>query len=608
MVQQIFWDPFSGEGPPLFKAVSHDEEFGEKTNGEPDKSETSSTTVAASCSKKPHANPWYRQNFGDFQVTEKPMYQCDRKLRVVCTGAGATALQVAYKFGKLMEDVDLVLYEKNDAVGGTWLENRYPGCACDIPSHTYQFSWNRNPNWSSFYSPAAEILKYLQDTADKFDLHRFVKLKHRVCQANWNDDSGKWVFKVQRPDGSTFTDEADIFLNTSGALNVWKYPNIPGLQTFKGNLMHTASWDTTVDLRDKVVAVIGSGSSAIQVVPGVAPYVKKLFNFVRSPVWLSPGFAAKYAGPEGSNFQYTEEQKELFRKDQAAYIDYIRNIEEDLGSRFRQQHEDSEIQLAVRDAMAARMRAKLGKDEIAEYLIPNFGLGCRRLSPGDEYMACFTRDNVEMIRSGVTRVTEDGVVDDKGKNYAVDIIVCATGFDTSFTPSFPIVGRNGVDLKSFYGHFPRGYLSIMTPQFPNFYQFTGPGAPGSHGPFFSIIEWMTRYMMKTLQKMQRENIKALEPTAAASRDYYNWCHTMFKRLVYSQPCASWYKNGNHNGPVTAQYPGSRLHWYELLREPRYEDFRITYITNNKFQFLGNGFTQNDVDQTNLTWFMDAPEI
>ncbi len=119
---------------------------------------------------------------------------------------------------------------------------------------------------------------------------------------------------------------------------------------------------------------------------------------------------------------------------------------------------------------------------------------------------------------------------------------------------------------------------------------------------------MTRYIMKNLKKMQKENIKSLEPSADATLDYYNWCHTMFKRLVYSQPCASWYKNGNQNGPVTAQYPGSRLHWYELLREPRYEDFRITYLSNNKFQYLGNGFTRDDLDQTNLTWFMDAPEI
>ncbi len=128
--------------------MSHDEKLDE-SNNTPEESQNGSLLNGTNSSEKPHANPWYRQDFGDFRVTEAPMYECGRKLRVVCTGAGPSALQVAYKFGKLLEDVDVVLYEKNDAVGGTWLENKYPGCACDIPSHTYQFSWNRNPNWSS---------------------------------------------------------------------------------------------------------------------------------------------------------------------------------------------------------------------------------------------------------------------------------------------------------------------------------------------------------------------------------------------------------------------------------------------------------------------------
>ncbi len=148
MVKNIVWNPFSGEGPPIFKPMSHDEKLDE-SNNTPEESQNGSLLNGTNSSEKPHANPWYRQDFGDFRVTEAPMYECGRKLRVVCTGAGPSALQVAYKFGKLLEDVDVVLYEKNDAVGGTWLENKYPGCACDIPSHTYQFSWNRNPNWSS---------------------------------------------------------------------------------------------------------------------------------------------------------------------------------------------------------------------------------------------------------------------------------------------------------------------------------------------------------------------------------------------------------------------------------------------------------------------------
>lgn len=145
MVQEPVWHPFSGEGPPIWEVVDHDIEHASELQGV---SEVPGKHHGAASVEKPHANPWYRQSFGDFNVTEAPLYRTGRKLRVIGTGAGATGLQAAYKFSKLLKDVDLVLYEKNDGIGGTWLENRYPGCACDIPSHTYQFNWNRNPNWS----------------------------------------------------------------------------------------------------------------------------------------------------------------------------------------------------------------------------------------------------------------------------------------------------------------------------------------------------------------------------------------------------------------------------------------------------------------------------
>ncbi|KAM6536122.1 hypothetical protein FALCPG4_005640 [Fusarium falciforme] len=439
------WNPFSGQGPPNFDYAAFDND------------------------PEIHNNPFYRQDFGGVKITEDVIYK-RRNLRVVATGAGAAGLQVAYKFRKLLQDIDLVIYEKNDDVGGTWLENKYPGCACDIPSHTYQFYWNRNPDWSSFYSPAPEILKYLQDTAEKFNLNKYISFRHRVLDTKWDEVKGKWICQIQRPDGTTFIDEADILLATGGGLNKWRFPDIPGRDLFKGAMMHTAAWNTEVDLRDKVVAVIGSGSSAIQVVPGIQPDVKKLLNFVRSPVWLTPGFSAKNAGPEGSNFKYTEEQKEKFRNDPKAYEDYIRKIEEDLGSRFPMQHETSDISKEAKINMKAYMRAKIGNDDIADYLTPEFGLGCRRLSPGNEYMEAFTKGNVQLVKSSVTGFTKNGLLDDQGNEHKVDVIICATGFDTTFTPSFGVTGRDGIDMKAFYGDFPRSYLAVMTPHFPNFYR------------------------------------------------------------------------------------------------------------------------------------------
>jgi cation diffusion facilitator CzcD-associated flavoprotein CzcO len=195
------WNPFCGQGPPDFDHAAFDKDL------------------------EIHNNPFYRQDFGGVKITEDVINK-HRKLRVVATGAGAAGLQVAYKFRKLLQDIDLVIYEKNDDVGGTWLENKYPGCACDIPSHTYQFYWNRNPDWSSFYSPAPEILKYLQDTAEKFDLNNSISFRHRVLDTKWDEDKGKWICQIQRPDGTTFIDEADILLATGGGLKYTiRYPS-----------------------------------------------------------------------------------------------------------------------------------------------------------------------------------------------------------------------------------------------------------------------------------------------------------------------------------------------------------------------------------------------
>lgn len=233
----------------------------------------------------PHENEWYNgRDFDGYRITEQPLFT-KRHLRVVCVGAGAAGLQVAYKAERLLQNVTLQIYEKNNDVGGTWLENRYPGCTCDIPSHSYQFTWARNPNWSQYYSSSEEIWRYFKDVAVKYNLEKYVKFNSAVESATWNEETGKWEIKLQGPDG-TFQDECDILMNCSGVLNSWRFPNIPGFDKFNGKLMHSARWDHSYDLTGKTVAVIGGGSSAVQIIPEIQPKVEKLYACLRSPVWV----------------------------------------------------------------------------------------------------------------------------------------------------------------------------------------------------------------------------------------------------------------------------------------------------------------------------------
>ncbi|OAL43426.1 FAD/NAD(P)-binding domain-containing protein [Pyrenochaeta sp. DS3sAY3a] len=612
------WEPFSGQSPPsdFLESIYLDEI--EKTQ----KDGLSYSLPDGKTKRTEHPNPWYRQNFKGYSALEQPMYS-DRKLRVIATGAGATGIQAARLIGQLMENCDLVVYEKNSGVGGTWRVSQYPGCACDIPSHCYQFYWNRNPNWSSFYSPATEILQYLEDTVDKFDLKGFFKFEHEVIGCDWNADEGMWHCRIRRPDGTEFVDKAHFLLNTSGPISILKWPDIQHLDKFEGKLMHTGSWDSSYDLAGKKVAVIGSGSSAVQVVPSIQPGSGwRNFELCTVASLVNARILSKVCRPGRSQLQMhvgpeqwqerdcadvctdTAEQKEQFRNDPALLEKYIRMVEEDLGGRYPMQNQDSEVQKVARRNMEIRMRQAVDVPAISNHIIPTFGLGCRRLSPGDDYMRSFKKGNVHFVPHAVARLNEHGIVDVTGAEHPVDVVICATGYDTGFVPRFPVNGRSGMDLKSFNNGFPRSYNGIMTPFFPNFAYVPGPGSPGSHGGVFAIVEWQLRWVCKMLKKMQRELIKTIEPKESVAEEHYYHQHALMKRLVYSQPCASWYKNGRIVGPVCAQYPGSRLHWHEFLRKVRYEDFEIEYCYGNRFAYLGNGYTREDIEGHNLTWYFD----
>jgi YHS domain-containing protein len=268
-----------------------------------------------------HDNSWYNQDFDGYRISEHPLFT-KRRLRVVCVGAGAAGLQIAYKAERALENVDLQIYEKNSDVGGTWLENRYPGCTCDIPSHSYQYTWARNPNWSAYYSSSEEIWQYFKDVAIKYDLEKYVQLNTTVQSATWDEESGQWRLELLSPEGRRVDDRCDILISASGVLNSWKYPAIPGLELFKGKLMHSAKWDNSFNLDENIrVAVIGGGSSAVQIIPCLQPKVRKLTAFLRSPVWITTGFGAKYAGPGGTNFHYSEEQLKSFKEKPETYLE-----------------------------------------------------------------------------------------------------------------------------------------------------------------------------------------------------------------------------------------------------------------------------------------------
>lgn len=257
-----------------------------------------------------------------YGIEDHPLGEA-RNLKLICIGAGASGLNLVYQTRKHLKNVDLTVYEKNGTLGGTWFENTYPGVRCDIPSHIYQFTWAPNPRWSEFYASGPEIQQYLEATARNHDLEKPIKLNHLVKMAQWHEDTGIWKLKIQdQISGNEFEDWCHFLINGSGFLNHWTWPDIAGLHSFKGALLHSAHWDLNVELDNKTIAIIGNGASGIQLVTALQPSksqynpivisyaydkteAQHLTNFVRNPTWVSTSYALKFAGPNGDNFSCT---------------------------------------------------------------------------------------------------------------------------------------------------------------------------------------------------------------------------------------------------------------------------------------------------------------
>ncbi|KAF4311955.1 Flavin-containing monooxygenase-like protein [Botryosphaeria dothidea] len=552
-----------------------------------------------------------------YRILEQPM-GTKRRVKVVLMGAGASSLNFFKKAEEELEKVDIVCYEKNHDVGGTWLVNRYPGCACDIPSVNYQFTW-KIKLWSHYYSYSPEIWRYLKDIAEENDfVRKYIKLRHQIEKVEWDDEAGLWRFQVRDfVTNQVFDDAAEFFINAGGVLNKWKWPDISGLHDFKGKLVHSANYGEGYDLTGKRVAVLGAGSSGVQIVAAITPKVEKLYHWVRNPIWITAAFGHGWAGPDGANFTYSEEQLRFLEKNPDKYLEYRKQIENELNKRFKFIIRGSPESKAAREFARDQMSRKLSsRPDLISAIIPkNFNPGCRRPTPAPGYLEALSAPNTAIYTDQLQKITPNGFINHAGIEHQVDVIICATGFDTSWLPTFPFRAYNR-DLRDLWTRSTpspstgapttqldvTSYLSIGIPTFPNHFSFCGPYGPLGHGSFMPLIESWTCYMFAVITKCQVENIKSITPRMEAAREFRQHADLFLQRTAWTQPCSSWFKQGKKTGQA-AVYPGSRLHFLELMKAPRYEDFEIKYWSGNRFAWLGNGFEVREEDGRDITYYL-----
>ncbi|KAF4969353.1 hypothetical protein FSARC_3428 [Fusarium sarcochroum] len=563
------------------------------------------------------AGPW---------VSQRCLDQA-RPLKVIYIGAGISGICGAIEFMKRVPELELVIYEKNPELGGTWFENRYPGCACDVPAHAYQLTYESSPRWSSFFASAPEILQYWKDVTAKYSVREKVRFEQKCTGARWSETTNKWF--VQLKDlitGLEYQDSADVLVTGEGVLNEWKWPDIAGIDSFKGVLLHSANWDSKADLKDKSVAVIGSGSSGLQIVPAILPDVKHMDHYIRGRSWIAGLFGDKDLKERlqeaGGNLQYTEDEIKLWETDREAYLEYRRAIEYDINKKFGVIFSGSKEQANLRSLAEESMRQRIKeKPEIYNHLLPDFSPYCKRMSPGPGYLEALASPKVNTITCGISKIDETGIVTTDGQHHHVDAIICATGFQTSpANRSFPIYGVGGVNLRERFLNRPETYLSVCTDGFPNFFQSMGPNSMPGAGSLLLVIEKTNLYIGKVLARMAYDNIARIEPKRNMVQAFTNYCDEFFKRTVFAEECNSWYKTyepGASRGDqkrsrVTALWPGSSLHCVRTLSNPRWEDFDYKYCDDNEFGWFGNGWTLAEKyvtpDLESLTWYLNDTKI
>ncbi|EON97799.1 putative wd domain-containing protein [Phaeoacremonium minimum UCRPA7] len=451
--------------------------------------------------------------------------------------ANANALQAPIP--EKIRNIDLVVYEKNEGIGGVWWLNKYPGLACDIPSHSYQYTFAPNPYWSSLYAPGREIQKYLQDVAEKYGATRFIKTQHKVEKCVWDADDKQWHITVQNTStGETFEESANIVIAARGQLNEVNWPQLPGLDKFQGKLLHSAEWDESYDFRHKKVGVIGNGSSAIQIVPSLQKLEGiSMTTFMRSPTWISAAFgdAAMVAlGLDPNDIIFTKEKQEALARDPDAYFK-MRKVIEDGGNLIHDSTiRGTKMQKAFTDEFRTSMREKLAKKpELLNSIVPDFAPGCRRLTPGKGYLEALTEDNVEVVNDPIVEITESGVKLASGREIQLDAIACATGFKISAPPNFEVRGKNGQTLAERWTPHPESYLSIAVDGFPNYLMMFGPNSAIGFGSLTKILEQECDYVVKIIRKMQKEEYATIEPKSERVADFSQYIGEYFKNTVVS---------------------------------------------------------------------------
>lgn len=452
-------------------------------------------------------------------------------VRVAVVGSGFSGIGTAVQLMR-QGRTDFVLLERADSVGGTWRDNTYPGCACDVPSHLYSFSFAPNPDWSHVYSRQPEIRAYLEKVTDDFGVRPYVHLSTDVRAGVWDDEAMLWRLTTNRGELT-----ADIVVSGCGGLVEPALPAVPGVETFQGPAFHSARWDHSVDLTGKNVAVVGTGASAIQLVPAIQPTVGHLTLFQRTPPWIVPRLDRAYSSVTKKLLGRVPRLQQAVRARQYWYREW-NLLAFTGGGRLRAFAQDQASKHLAKQVADPALRAKL---------TPDYDMGCKRVLVSNDYFPAVAADNVSLVTSGVTEVRPHGVVDADGVEHPADVIVYGTGFHVMDIPlAARLTGRDGSTLAETWARTgAQAHRGTTVAGFPNLFLLLGPNTALGHSSVVFMIEAQIAYVMAALTALEGAGAQSLEVKAEAQEAYDRDVQAQLDDTVWNAGgCRSWYRDAS----------------------------------------------------------------